>query len=182
MSKRRAIGRKSVNQRSYGADARTDVEITRELLDQFADNRFTHLPREICEFLDSYAESCVDHYWPKRVRRDAPLSRRHVAVMLRRAVHDGYRWAIMDYSEDLEISDEAKVDHDKRLKGGDEGRAKQSNRKQSRQTQAKEMLNAGVDEKAIAGHFGVHVSTVYRWLMPSASPAPKATRKPKRHP
>ncbi len=172
-AKRRLIRRKPASQRSYGGDARTDLEITQELLDQFANNRFTHLPNEICKFLDSYAEACVDDYWPKRAQRDASLSRKQVAVMIRKAVHDGYRWAVMDYSEDLEISDEAKADHDSRLKGGDTGRAKQSARKQTRQDEAKAMQDAGVDEKTIAAHFGVDRSTVYRWL----KPVPKTSAK-----
>lgn len=180
-AKRRVIRRKPASQRSYGKDARTDVEITQELLDQFAGDRFTHLPHEICEFLDSYADTCVDDYWPKRVQRDASLSRKQVAVMIRKAVHDGYRWAVMDYSEDLEISDEAKADHDNRLKGGDKGRANQAARKQTRQAEAKAMQDAGVDEKTIAAHFRVDRSTVYRWLQPPASPpALKTKTKPKR--
>ena len=168
---RRVIRRKPATQRSYAgfaSDARADVEVTRELLQQFAANEFTHLPHEICAFLDCYAESCVDDYWPKRVRRDALLTRKQVAAMIRRAVHDGYRWAVMDYSEDLEISDAKKVDDDEREQAGVRGRATQVSRKQSRQQQAKQMQNDGQDELTIAAHFGVHPSTVYRWLKPSA--------------
>lgn len=180
-SRRRAIRRKPADQRSYGGDARTDAEITGELLQQFADDRFTHLPREICAFLDAYAESCVELYWPKRVRKDALLTRGQIAVMIRRAVHDGYRWAVMDYSEDLEISHEAKIDHDKRQQWGDKGRIRQSARKQSQQAEAKAMLDAGADVIAIAAHFGKHPSTVYRWLEPPEKPsALKTKNRPKR--
>jgi hypothetical protein len=109
------------------------------------------------------------------------LENEFIGDLVVRAAESGFWLALQRYSRHLRGSDEAMAFIKARRKAGDTGRAKQSARKQTRQAEAKAMQDAGVDEKAIAAHFRVDRSTVYRWLQPAASPpASKTKTKPKR--
>jgi hypothetical protein len=180
------------------APLRTAEQVDAEVLGALRGTGGSRLPPEVVASLRKLAASVsgandAQTEWDAFKQRTAHIAPKIAAAMsldrrenefifdlLVNAAECGFWLALQRYAKHLTGSDEAMAFLKARRLAGDRGRAKQSNRKQSRQTQAKQMLNAGVDEKAIAGHFGVHVSTVYRWLMPSSSPVSKATSKPKR--
>jgi hypothetical protein len=189
--RRLTISKLPADQRSFEPwvnDARPDVEVHRELLQQCAAGRFTQWPREIAAFLDGVAESCVEVYWPNTARPDEPLTRSQIAVMIRNAVHEGYSAAVMDYSADIQQSHEASVEYDNREHGGNKGREKQSQASEARHQLIRDkwvsMEAAGekVTNETVAAAIradGVRCSrsTVIRaFKTKPASPAAKRTR------
>lgn len=158
------------DQRSYEPlvkDARPDIEVHRDVLRQLAENRFSELPREIASFLDAVAQSCVDVYWPARAK-GARLTRPEVARMMRSAVHEGYLAAMMDYSADIQQSDEASAQYDKREIGGHKGHKTQSEQREARykkirETQARlEAEGKPCTYEAVAKECGYSRATVER--------------------
>lgn len=170
-ARRLTLGRLPANQRSFEPwlkDARPDVEIHRDLLQRLAENRFGELPREIASFLDDVAQSCVKVYWPAKAGKRSTLTKQEVASVVRRAVHEGYLAALIDYSADIQEGDEAAALYDKRDTGVHRGHATQariaSEKAQAIRDKWAEMEAAGLKptNAKVAQACGCSVSTVIR--------------------
>ena len=131
---------------------------------------------------DSFKAS-TDYLAPRHrtAGRMAACENEFIGDLVLRAATAGFWLALQRYATHLRGSKEAMGFIRARKSAGDKGRAKSSSRKQTRQAESQKMLAAGMDEKAIALHFGVDRSTVYRWLKPAekrAAPvAPSRKRK-----
>jgi hypothetical protein len=169
--RRVTLGRLPANQRSFEPwlkDARPDVEIHRDLLQRLAGNRFGELPREIASFLDAVAKSCVKVYWPAKAGKRTTLTKQEVASVVRRAVHEGYLAALIEYSADIQVGDEAATLYDKRDTGVHKGHETQAriagDKAQAIRDKWAEMESAGLKptNDTVAAAVGCSRSTVIR--------------------
>jgi hypothetical protein len=96
-----------------------------------------------------------------------------ILQLIEQATASGFRIALTRYARQLKAVPELAAWHRTRAAAGKKGRATQSTKKQTRQSEATRMIGQGLTEKEIAERFSVNVSTVYRWL----KPAPKSPAK-----
>ncbi len=96
-----------------------------------------------------------------------------ILQLIQQATASGFRMALTRYASQLKAVPELAAWHQTRAAGGKKGRATQSTKKRTRQSEAARMIGGGLTEKEIAERFSVSVSTVYRWL----KPVPKTSAK-----
>ena len=99
-----------------------------------------------------------------------------IVHLIQQATVSGFRIALTRYARQLKAVPELAAWHQTRAAAGKKGRAKQSTKKQTRQSEATRMIGEGRTEKEIAERFSVNVSTVYRWLKPAPQTRAKARK------